>query len=407
MKFAPAQPPPAPAKTRILFVDDEPIILELLQLSVSSVKTAWESTFAKSAEEALALMAKGPFDIVVSDMQLPGRSGAQLLNEVMQRSPATIRIILSGYGDRELVMRCVGATHQFLAKPFKLSDLKATLKRVNDLKKRLRSNEIRRLVAQEQCLPSIPAVYFKILDALQDPNCPVERIGEIVATDPGLTSKILQLVNSAFLGFAREVASADEAVMLLGTGPIRSMALTLHLFSAFSNPQGQDGSLERVGGHSIRVGQLAQRIAKLEGADEKLTEEAFTAGLLHDVGKLILAENPSVKYLELMAQARQAGRTLIEAESAALQATHAEVGAYLLDLWGLPLPLVEAVAWHHEPGRTSESGFSPLTAVHVANVLAQETAPSEGPRDQLDSDYLSRLNLGQRVEAWRQDLIAN
>jgi putative nucleotidyltransferase with HDIG domain len=418
------------SKTRILFVDDEPIILELLRLSVSSMKGEWETAFAKSAEEALGLMENGrpsqsdaasvqaltpadqpragaaetdPFDIVVTDMQLPGISGAQLLNEVMRRFPATIRIILSGYGDQELVMKCVGSAHQFLLKPFKLADLKSALKRINGLKERLHSAEIQRLVGRKEFLPSVPDVYFKVLDALQNPDCPVERIGKIVDTDPAVTIKLLQLVNSAFLGFAREVSSADEAVMILGTGTIRSLVLSLHLFSVYSASKPESGSLEKVWSHSVRVGRLAQRIARLEGADEKVVEESFTAGLLHDVGKLILSENPSVNYLQVVARAREGKLRLVDAERAAFEATHAEVGAYLLDLWGLPLPLVEAVAWHHEPARVSEPVFGPLTAVHVANVLDQKTTCPEGVADELDGDYLEQLKLGGRIEAWLKE----
>jgi putative nucleotidyltransferase with HDIG domain len=387
---------------RVLFVDDEPVILELIALTVSSMKDEWDTSFAKSAEEALALISKESFGLVVTDMQLPGMTGAQLLNEVMRHSPATIRIILSGGGDREQIMKCVGATHQFLTKPFKLSDLQAAMKRIDGVRQRLRAPEIRKLVGKRQSLPSIPDVYFKILDALQKPECTVGEIGAIVATDPGLTIKLLQLVNSAFLGFAREVSSADEAVMLLGTGTIRSLALSLNLFSAFSIPKSSGGSIEQVWSHSVRVARLAQRIAKLETGDAKVMEEAFTAGILHDVGKLILADNPTTDYLTLIGQCAAGGRSLVEAEREAFQATHAEVGAYLLDLWGLPPALVEAVALHHDPASSGDQMFSPLTAVHAANALEQE-ADGAAKLD-LNLNYLQHLGLESQVGVWRDEL---
>ena len=278
------------------------------------------------------------------------------------------------------------------------------MRRIQGLKHRLASLEIRQLVAGKEHLPSIPAVYFKILEALQQPDCPVEQIGRVVATDPGLMSKLLQLVNSAFLGFGRQVSSADEAILLLGVGTIRSLALTLHLFSAFNSSQPENRALEQVWGHSVRVGRFAQRIIKLEGGDEKAAEEAFTAGLLHDIGKLALADNPSLKYLDLMTQARETNRQLVEVEREKYQATHAEAGAYLLDLWGLPAPLVEAVAWHHEPAKTAEPEFGSLTAVHAANAL--EPQLTEGsPCQGLDSDYLARLSLTERLGVWRADLL--
>jgi putative nucleotidyltransferase with HDIG domain len=390
------------SKMRILFVDDEPVILELLRVSVSSMKSEWDPVFAASAEEGLTRITERPLDVVVTDMHLPGMSGAELLNEVLQRFPATIRILLSGYGDREEVMRCVGATHQFLAKPFRLADLKDSLRRITGLKTRLRSPEIQQLVARKGVLQTLPAVYFEILKALQDPDCPVSRLGEIVATDPALSAKLLQLVNSAFLGFGREIISPDEAVLLLGTDSLRSIVLTWKMLSAFPNATASGVSLEQVWRHSLRVGRLAQRIARREGADLKIVEEAFTAGLLHDVGKLVLAANPAAKYGSVMTRAAQEKQPLVAIERATLQANHAEVGAYLLDLWGLPLSLVEAVALHHEPGRTEEPGFTPLTAVHAANALEHEEAADQPP-DPLDAEYLARLNLADHMEAWRQE----
>ena len=397
------------SKTRILFVDDEAMILEMLEVTLEAMAPEWEMSFVDSGEKALALMEKKPFDLVVSDMRMPGMTGAQLLNEVMKRYPATVRLILSGYAEADLVMRCVGATHQFMAKPFELTALIATLNRIHRLKTRLRSPEIQNLLARRASLPSMPSVYFQILQALQSPDWPIERIAQIVATDPGLTTKILQLVNSAFFGFARNVSDADQAVMLLGLSTIRSLALTTQLFSAFESKQVAGYSVERVWSHSMRVGQLAKKIAEIEGAEERLVEQTFTAGLLHDVGKLILAENRSIKYLELMARAREQGRQLVEAEEETLRATHAEVGAYLLDLWGLPAPLVEAVALHHQPGQSAENGFTSLTAVHVANVLEQETAQElpHGALNHLDSAYLERLGLQDRVNLWREQLSAS
>ena len=391
-------------RTRVLFVDDDTLILELIRLTVGSMKGEWDTGFATSAEEALGLIEHEPFDVVVSDMRLPGMNGTQLLNVVMRQYPGTVRIILSGHGDQEEVLRCVGATHQFLLKPFKLPELQAALNRIKGLKARLASAEIQRLVAKREHLPSIPKVYFEILDALQNPECSSEELGNIVSTDPALTSKLLQLVNSAFMGFAREVASAEEAVMLLGTGTIRSLALGLHAFSAFKSSPRTEATLQRVWEHSARVARFAERITRLEGGDEKMAEESFTAGLLHDIGKLLLVDNQSAAYLEILARAGAQGEGLIHAERIALNATHAEIGAYLLDLWGLPLPLVEAVAYHHEPGGAGHFEPGALTFVHAADVLEHEAATPPRAGGPLDLDYLAQLGLESRIDEWRQQL---
>jgi HD-like signal output (HDOD) protein/CheY-like chemotaxis protein len=393
-------------KTRILFVDDEPMILELLHFTIAAMGGQWESRYAESGEKALKLMEKEPFDLIVSDMRMPGMTGAQLLNEVMKRYPATSRIILSGHADREDVMRCVGATHQFLAKPYELSSIQAALNRIRGLRERLHSEEIQKLVGKRDSLPSVPAVYFELVDALQHPNCSTQQLGDIAATDPALTAKMLQLVNSAFFGYAREVSSASEAVMLLGVGTIRSLALTTHLFSAFGAVETESWSVEQVWRHSVRVGQWAKRVVELEGGDEHMAEQAFTAGILHDIGKLILLDTLSVAYLNLVVPDPKNNRPLSEVEQEALGATHADVGAYLLDLWGLPAPLVEAVALHHEPGRASEVAFSPLTAVHVADVF-EHAAQAPDPTavlSRIDSLYLDQLSLGSHLAVWREEV---
>jgi HD-like signal output (HDOD) protein len=396
--------PPSPA--RILFVDDEPMILELLKLTLAPMSCEWDMAFAPSGETALTLMDKRPYDIVVSDMRMPGMSGAQLLNEVMKRHPATVRIIFSGYAEQEQVMKCISNTHQFLAKPFDVSALKAALNRCQNSKTRLPNAEIQTLLAGRDHLPSIPAVYFQIIDALQSPDCSAQRIGEIVATDPGLTAKILQLVNSAFFGFAREISNAEEAVMLLGVGTIRALALTVHLFSAFEPIPSKDWSVEQISSHSLRVGRFARKIVEFEDGAEGQREEAFTAGLLHDAGKLILADTLAAKYFELHTRSRTHGQPLSVVEREALGVTHSEVGAYLLDLWGLPATLVEAVALHHEPGKTHEPAFSSLTAVHVANGLAEtgRVADQEAVSRKLDAAYLDQLRLSDRLTVWQEKL---
>ena len=387
---------------RLVFVDDEPQMLTVLRAVLRPMQEEWDMSFVESGERALALMAEQPCDVVVSDMRMPGMNGAQLLNEVMKRHPQTIRMILSGFADEELVLKCVGTTHQYLTKPFDLGRLQAALQRIASLNARLASPDLQRLVAQIPCLPSMPSVYVQIIEALQVPDCPLDRISAIVRTDPALAAKILQLVNSAFFGFAREVASITEAVQLLGVGIIRSLALTVKLFSSFDAAAFRDFPLGQVWQHSLRTGMLARQLAGLENADDPLLEQAFTAGLLHDIGKLILAANLPAEYLDLVKRARAADCPLAQAEQEMFNATHADVGAHLLGIWGLPVPLVEAVALHHAPSNSGDSRFSALTAVHVANLLSQQRndGVSSLLAARVDAAYLKRLGLRDRLEVW-------
>ena len=170
-------------KKRILFVDDEPLMGDLFRLMFESMKDEWELYFANSGPEALELLERVPCEVVVSDMRMPGMNGAQLLNEVMKRYPKTARIILSGYAERETVAKCVGAVHQFLQKPSDILTLKSTLTRVCALDLFLHDGKLRALVAQMGVLPSLPSLYFRVLQELQSPNASAERIGELVGMD--------------------------------------------------------------------------------------------------------------------------------------------------------------------------------------------------------------------------------
>lgn len=392
-------------KTRILFVDDEPQVLKMLQLTLRSISDDWEMMFVESGAAALEILTQTPVDVVVSDMRMPGMSGAELLNEVMKRQPQTVRIILSGYADEEMVMKCVGATHQYLSKPFDPKSLKSSLNRINNLRLQMTNKELVSAVSGMKSMPSIPSMYFQIIDALQSPNASVQLIGEIVSTDAGLTAKILQMVNSAYFGFANSVSSAEEAVQLLGVGRIRSLALCAHIFSTFDKSALPQNTLDEIWHHSLVTGMAARRIAEMEGCADALIEQAFTGGLLHDIGKLILAANRPTEYLEVEQKTRTEKRVLTEVEQEFLNVNHAQVGAYLLGIWGLPMPLVEAVAWHHTPSLAEVPEFSALTAVHAANVLVLETnrTNKELPLE-FDAGYLGQMALTERVSFWREQL---
>ena len=394
------------AQTRMLFVDDEPQILRMIEMVLRSVNPDWKLAFALTGHEALALMAQERFDVIVSDMRMPGMNGAQLLNEVMQRHPATARFILSGYADEDLLMRCVGATHQYLSKPFEVNAFRSAMLRFHELKLRLKDPSIRAFIAGQRSLPSLPTVYFQILDVLRTPTCSVERVAEIVATDAGLTAKMLQLVNSAFFGFARKISGPAEAVLLLGLGRVRSLALTVHLFRAFEFAQNGANSAEQVWHHSLRVGQFAGRLVEAEAGSSTQAEQAFTAGLLHDLGKLILAGHLGTAYFAVLKEASDNHLSLFAEERRRFRATHGEVGAYLLQLWGLPVPLVEATAFHDEPMRSPDASFGPLTAVHFANAFDNEVNPSAAHPSfcALDSAYLARCGCAERLGVWRNVL---
>ena len=390
-------------KQRILFVDDEAMLLEMYRLVFESDQERWDIQFAPGAKEALEMMEKAPFDVIVSDMRMPGMSGADLFQEVMKKYPKSSRLIMSGYSDQEQIAKCIGATHQFIAKPFDIKLLKNTIWRVCALDGWLLDEKLRAVVAQLYSVPSLPSLYFRIMDALNSPDASVDTIGAIVAKDPAMTAKILQLVNSAFFGIARKVSNAMEAVQYLGVGRVRSLVLSLHVFSCFDKLKIPNFSIERVWGHSMATGMLAQKIARAQHAERNELDEAYVAGMLHDIGKVMLASSFSDQYSTAGSMAAERKIPMIEAEREVFGVTHAEVGAYLLGLWGLPVSIVEAVALHNAPRFSGVKSFSLLTAVHAASIFENEIFENSVgvPASKIDDEYMASLGLTESVEEWR------
>ncbi len=393
-------------KKHILFVDDEPFVLEGLQRMLRPLRADWDMTFVESGPRALELMNQQPFDVVVTDMRMPGMNGAELLNEVMKRYPRTIRIVLSGHADHELIMKCVGSTHQYLSKPCEPGDLQSTLRRAAALDASLESEAIKRLLTRLEHLPSIPSLYGELVALLQSPETPLEEVARVVERDPAMTAKMLKLVNSAFFGLQRRVSSVLESCTYLGIDTIRSLVLSLQTFSQFQSLKLGGIDIASQWRHSLHTAQAAKRIAQLEDVTMKAVDESFVAGLLHDVGKLILACNCAEEYTQALRWAREKPGDLIEAEKAAFGCDHADIGGYLMGLWGLPVPVVEAIAMHHRPSQSQNTAFHPLTAVHAANVLVQER---DGPCDSimsqgLDMAHLQTLHIESRPDLWRREL---
>ena len=391
-------------KKRILFVDDEPMILKLFEIMFERLRTEWEMDFANSGFTAVQLMAKAPYDVIVSDMRMPRMNGAELLTEVMRSYPKTARIILSGFADQEMIMKCVGVTHQYLSKPCGVEILRSTLARVCALDRWLADDKLRVILGQLETLPSPPALYSRIMEELQSPNASMQSIGEIVGQDFGLLPKLLQLVNSAFFGISQNVTSAIEAVQLLGVETVKSLALSIHVFSCFDKSRCPDISIDSLWRHSVAVATSAKKIAELEQGDQQMVEAAFTSGLLHDVGKLLLATSLPSAFREAITLVKVRQIPFWEAEREIFGATHADVGAYLFGLWGLPIAIVESVAWHHCPAQSQPLTLSPLTAVHAADALENERNGSVigSVPTSVDLQYLAELGLNDRFSVWRR-----
>jgi HD-like signal output (HDOD) protein len=243
------------------------------------------------------------------------------------------------------------------------------------------------------------------MEELRSPDASINKVGQIIVKDLGMTTKILQLVNSAFFGIPRHISSPEQAASLLGLDTVKALVLTLGVFSKFEKTKLPGFSIKKLWTHSIACGAYSKEIAKAENIENDVIDDAFMAGLLHDVGKLVLASSFSDKLIEVINLSRDPKLNFYESEYQILGTTHAEVGAYLLGLWGLPNPIIEAVAFHHRPHNFPGENFNPLAAVHVANALEHEkntTSADKNRNTRLDHEYLGKLGLNDHLDTWRE-----
>jgi HD-like signal output (HDOD) protein len=376
-------------RKRLLFVDDEPQVLSLLQSMFRHVSPEWDSVVTHRGAEALSLMAMQPFDVVVSDMQMPEMTGAQLLERVRDKYPRTTRVVLSGYPDQLLSIHALGAAHHYLAKPFRVADLQGVVGRADQLEKRVPDPALRAGLSGLTALPAVPSIWQRFERELASPTVSVEALGGLVAQDPALTLKILQSVHSAFFGAPARSLLAKEAAYKLGGGLLRAATHAKRLVATPADPQPTGLSLERIAKHGVATGLHASRILSAERALPDTIKLGFTGGVLHGIGQIALAMVAPKAYAEVVQRVMAGGTSLLEAERAVLGTDHAEAGAYLLGLWGLPQSLVDLVANQHQPAAVRSNGISALTAVHLASHVQRPLAGwPEGAIGDLDKEYL-------------------
>lgn len=384
---------------RILFVDDEPQVLDGLRDMLRKQRRVWDMIFATGGPAALELMAKTPFDVVVSDMRMPGMDGAAFLQKVKDLSPGTARIVLSGHAEQELVLKALPVCHQYLSKPCSAEALREVIERACELQALLVDPTLRALVGSVGTLPSVPAIYWELTRTLADPDAGVADVSKIVERDLALSAKVLQIVNSSFFGLPQQTTSIGKAVSYLGLSLVKALAVTLHVFSAGANARPIPGfSIEELQRSALLVAEIAKQIVR----DPKRAEEAFLAGLLHDMGKIILALGVPERFGEALRLASESQRPLHLVEKELLDVSHAEVGAFLLGSWGLPLPIVAAVAYHHAPAAAAGDADL-IIAVHVADALVEgsEAAGDARAAAHLDASALEALGLSLELERWR------
>lgn len=219
-------------------------------------------------------------------------------------------------------------------------------------------------------IPTLPAVVERISTLLKNPETSAEEIGRVISTDQALASKVLKLVNSAFYGFPGKISTITHAVVILGYATIKNIALTASIFKTLKrNDRSFTGfDLEKFWVHSIACGTAAKTLAR--SCSYENPEEAFIAGLIHDLGKIVFCQYLPREFHQIIQLTQKKNILIYDSEKELFGATHQEVGAILAQRWNLPTPLQSAIKYHHIPVKSKE--YYEITAiVHCADILVR------------------------------------
>lgn len=397
-------------KMRILVVDDESMILRVMERVIQATIQA-DVTTALSGMLALDAMKSTPFDVVISDLSMPGMDGKQLLEVVRELYPDTVRMVFTARAGDEFGLCTVDLAHQFFLKPGAMSTISDRVQRVLEFQRLLPETcSLDQMVSRISALPSIPDVYQALERELSNPNASMEKIGKIVEMDISISAKILQLVNSAFFGLREHVSSPAQAANLIGVKILRALVLSSHVFSEWKSKAIPGFSIQSLWDHSLGVASRAQKIGAKEKLESVAKEDIYVSGLFHDIGKLVIAANLPDSCTQISEVCRKDGLSLVDGETRILGVSHAEVGAYLLAVWGFPDSIVNCCAYHHSPeryvprpGDKKVPTVEPLAIIHAADALDHESRGETSVLyPKLNMEYLSKAGAADKLSVWRE-----
>ncbi len=368
-------------KYKILFVDDEENIISAIKRMMHPMKNKWDVFFATDGNKALEILNKEKIDVIISDIRMPGLNGTQLLTKVKEKYPEVIRITLSGYSDENLALKNTRIVHQSLIKPTNSQAIKKTIERTIYLRKILNNKNLLKTINGINQLPSLPEIYIKLEKEINVHNSSIEKISNIISDDPIITAKILQLSNSAFFGLPIKITNIKQALNYLGINIVQTLVLTIKLFKSIDTKNPNANLYKSIFNHSKNVAFLASKLSKIKNSTDEIIEETFLSGLLHDIGKLIVLEG--IKENNIISE-----NDFINYEKNNLKTTHAEIGAYLLGIWGLPDSIVEAVAFHHYKNQQNFNETNSAKFVFIANNIINK---KNIEYDKINTDNIDKI----------------
>jgi HD-like signal output (HDOD) protein len=389
-------------KKQICFVGFDEGEEAALHPSLSGLNGVWECSFWREEKAGLEAMDRTPFDVVILNLGIRGIAESTFLHQAASRHPNASRFVVGRDSDRDL-LGCMDTSHQFIARPWKAAEMVASIERQLALDGWLSNDKLRTFIPRLRELPGLPPIYFDVLRKSENPESTPESVASVIAQDETLTEQLLEMINSPASGFAQKIGSPQEAVSKLGLATVKTLVLCSQFYRESLRVKNASLPIDQLWRHSFGVAKTAAKIVFHCIGSDLMAGSAYTAGLLHNAGQIVLATQLAKEYSTVLNLSRKQKRPLPEVETELLGVTSNEVGAYLLGLWGLPLPVVEATALCLTPAKAVPVEFSLLTVVHVANALtAEDQKPGGGlPLPVLDAAYLATLDLPRDAAAWR------
>lgn len=378
---------------RLLFLDGTVMGIEQAQELDRTLGAGWKVTHALDAAEAGALLKTEAFAAMVvrSDDPTPA---LPILEAALAKDSHMAVVLCSSVrpaaSPAPAAVRCVPTA----AAPVVIADRVLTAHLVSKWEA---NSSLSAVLAHFRRVPVLPSIYAKLTAEMQKPDADVERVASLISKEPTVCARVLQFANSSALALRQRVATPGEAIMFLGLARVRALVLVSALFSEMDVKRQRMFSAERFITHSLQVASLAASICRDVVKERTMADMAFTAGLLHDFGMLLLAENLADSYDQVLTQSFQQMIPVEQIERDTYGVTHGQIAGATLANWMFPHQIVHAVGYHHQPSESGDFAFCPLAAVHIASTCAR--AATTGTV-RVDDAYILRLGLGERVSQW-------
>lgn len=389
---------------KVLFVDDNQPLINSFKNYFEKIPKNWAPIYHTDPLKAMDLLIFGDIDIIITDIHMPNMNGVKLLEFVKKEHPDVIRIAISGEEDTPEILAQAKNAHRYIQKPVDLNALRELIERVSTLSEIIPNSDTRKIVASLECIPTTPKVYRELLSELNSEDSSLKHISEIVSEDPALTAGLLKIVNSAFFNLPNEITSVQQAVTLLGLEIVKGVLFSVEMVRTFSIDEEKTFSINDIVEHSLLVANFTKTILEHEHVNRAIIEKTFITAILHDIGELVFAYALPERYRTIIEVSRSFEQTLARLEMQVLGSTHAEAGAYLLGLWGLPDDIVSAIAHHHTPAKASGTAAAILATMHAADYICCKLFPEFrlGGEEHIEISFLKKLKIHQRLDKWEE-----